>query len=173
MQKWLSANGIQLSEKTKFGIKVPNNQFNVVYSLVHCFHHLLESGIGFRHVVDYYYLLQVLRVDNYSYLSECIKIIKQCGLYRFLGAMMFVLKEACGMPEEMMICKPNIKEGMFLLSEIVAAGNFGHQRKGKALRRNSVKRLFVMGSHYPFEVLWIFPWKVWHLCWRLVYNKMF
>ena len=87
---------------------------------------------------------------------------------RFAGAMMSVRQKMCGAPAELLLCEPDEKEGKFLLNEIMAAGNFGHQRKGEALQRNSVKRFWVMAKHYPSEVLWMVPWKMWHKCWRAV-----
>lgn len=83
--------------------------------------------------------------------------------------MMWVLKEACGMSSENMLCEPNEIEGNFLLCEIMAGGNFGKSRTD-GLNRNSLSRYRVMVQHYPSEVLWMIPWKVWHKGWRIMNN---
>ena len=83
--------------------------------------------------------------------------------------MMYVLHVACGMPVNELLCEQDEKEGSFLLKEVFDAGNFGHQRQDKSLRQNSLKRLFVMTKHYPSEVSWMIPWKLWHKCWRVFY----
>lgn len=163
LQQWMEKNGMPCMEATADGFNVPSEGFNVIYSLIHSFHHLLECGIGFRHVVDYYYLL---KSDVRSKSKEVINTLKGLGLEKFAGAMMYVLKEVCGASEDILLCEPDVKEGKFLLSEIMAAGNFGHQRIGESLPTNSPKRYWVMMKHYPSEVLWQIPWKVWHCGWR-------
>ena len=53
--------GAQMAERnTGFGYPMP--AFNAVFALTHAFHHLLEEGVGMRHVLDYYYTLNQLRV---------------------------------------------------------------------------------------------------------------
>ena len=66
-----------------------------------------------------------------------------------------------------MLCELDEKEGRFLLSEIMAGGNFGQTRTdGKV--RNSLSRWMMMVKHYPSEVLWMVPWKGWHKLWSMV-----
>ena len=45
-----------VERETGFGY--PSVEFNAIYSLVHTFHHLMDEGVGLRHVVDYYYVLR-------------------------------------------------------------------------------------------------------------------
>ena len=156
------------NESHELGYNYPTGEFNAVYSLVHSFHHLLECGIGFRHVVDYFYIVSNLTVKERE---RAVEVIMQTGLYQFLGAMMFVLKEACGMASEKLLCPPDDVEGEFLLSEIEAAGNFGYERVGEDLPTNSFLRLRTMAKHYPSEMLWMMPWKIWHWLWRLGHRK--
>lgn len=132
-------------------------EFDVVYQLVHCFHHLLEEGISLRQVLDYYYVLSQLKDRN------AVSTIKKLGLNRFAGAMMWVLQEVCGMKSEQLICSPNEKEGKFLLNEMFGADSLHCSKNDK---RNNIKRWLKLLRHYPSEVLWMTPWKVWHNCWR-------
>lgn len=161
LQRYFESEKPAQMEEREEGYGYPSAEFNAVYSLVHSFHHLLECGIGFRHVVDYFYIV--------SYLTEAdrervVGVIRSTGLYRFLGAMMYVLKEACGMAPEQLLCQPDDEEGEFLLHEIMAGGNFGHSRTdGKGV--NSFSRWSMMVKHYPSEVLWMVPWKCWHQVW--------
>lgn len=79
---------------------------------------------------------------------------------------MWVMKEVCGMSSEKQLCVADEQEGRFLMREIRAGGNFGHSRTdGKGL--NSFGRWTMMVKHYPAEVLWMVPWKVWHKGWRI------
>ncbi len=143
----------------------PTVDFDAVYNLIHVFHHLLEEGIGLRHIIDYYYIINALKDENDKIIV--IEAIKSIGLYRFLQAMMWVLKKSCNATDEMLLCEPDEKEGQFLLREILNSGNFGYYQKEKGMRRNSVKRYWTMAKHYPSEVLWMVPWKVWHKLWRI------
>jgi hypothetical protein len=95
--------------------------------------------------------------------------LKSIGLEKFTSAMMWVMKEVCRMPAAELLCEPNVKEGKFLLSEIMAGGNFGQTRQdGKS--RNTVGRWMMMVRHYPSEVLWMVPWKCWHWCCRMLHR---
>lgn len=168
LQRYLEKEKLAQMKERPEGFGYPSAEFNVVYSLVHSFHHLLECGIGFRHVIDYYYVVRKLKMENGELIiKEAADTIKSIGLYKFLGAMMYVLKEACGATEEMLLCPADEVEGRFLLSEIVAAGNFGHERIGEEMPTNSLVRFRTMVKHYPNEILWMLPWKVWHWCWRI------
>lgn len=174
LQKWFSAEqggaarDVQFAVDERLGFACPSAEFNAVYSLVHVFHHLVEEGVGMRHVVDFYYVLRKLRMEkNGSNTQEVVEVIRHIGLYKFLGAMMWVLNYVCGIKEEELLCEPNEKEGRFLLDEIMLGGNFGQHRRDK-LQRNSVARLWALLSHYPSEVLWVVPWKVWHWWWRVL-----
>ena len=96
---------------------------------------------------------------------------------RFAAAMMYVLKEACGMPSEKFLCDPDVEAGRFLLDEIMMAGNFGQfdvrtvrpenetfwQRNVRKFRR---QLRFV--KYYPGEVFGAPVWKTWHKGWRMV-----
>src|SRR5574344_806900 len=63
LQKWfraMAAKGcmqkIKLPGVTET-IFVPTPDFNVVYQLIHLFHHFFEEGVGMRQMMDYYFLL--------------------------------------------------------------------------------------------------------------------
>lgn len=166
LQKWFEkAKQSQIELDAQLGFAYPSIQFNVVYSLVHFYHHLIEEGVGLRHVVDYFYICKGYRLKAYGYREETLSVIKRLVLYKLLGAMMWVLQSVCGLPSEYLLCEPNEKEGRFLLDEIKRGGNFGHYRKDNR-QRNSAARMFVLFPHYPREVLWVVPWKMWHMCWR-------
>ena len=85
-------------------ICVPTHRFNVVYQLVHMYNHLIHEGIGLRQMVDYYYLLRVM--DNGQQATDNRRVLdtlRHLGLYRFAGAVMWVLKEKLGLEEDCLI----------------------------------------------------------------------
>lgn len=156
------------------GYCYPTVGFNVVYNLVHIFHHLLDEGVGLRQVVDYYFIL-----TDYKIHGEKINVtstISSLGLMKFAGALMYVLQVVCGMPSELMICKPEEKAGRLLIQEIMETGNFGKydNRFGKKIdegvlniNMRKAHRWIKLMRDYPSEVLCIPCWKLWHFCWRM------
>ncbi len=150
----------------------PTIAFNLVYSLIHINRHIFEEGIGLRQLMDYFYILK------HSTTEERITAfaeLKKLNLKKFTGAIMYILQEVFAIEQGYMLCEPNIKEGEFLLEEIMRGGNFGRfdSRNQELYVKNRFKRGFFNTKrnlrylkHYPSEVIWIVPWKLWHWCWR-------
>lgn len=159
------------------GCYVPSIRFNVVYLLMHIFRHVFHEGIGLRQLMDYYFVLVANGIINGN--VNWNGLLKDMGLLRFAGAVMYVECEVFGLKKEYMICEPDKKAGRFLLDEIMRAGNFGQYdpriRDADSgglvkLYLKNVKRLFGMVRLYPSEVLWAPFWKVWHWSWRKMKN---
>lgn len=162
------------------GFCVPSLGFNVVYLLMHIFRHVFHEGIGLRQLMDYYFLLMTFHgthEEHRDVIDKAIQALKELGLLRFAGAVMYVEREVFGLQEEYMICEPNEKAGRFLLDEIMRAGNFGkydprireaHSGGMVKLYIKNVTRIFGMLSYYPSEVLWSPFWKIGHFIWRKV-----
>ncbi len=105
--------------------------------------------------------------------------LKRLGLWKFAGAVTYVLHEVFGLPEEKMIAPMDEKEGRFLLDEIMRGGNFGQHdtrlgskdSEGKARRwlRMSLRNLRFV-RHYPLEALseplFRTAFWAWKLFWR-------
>lgn len=165
LQKWFENQKTeQMLVNADLIFAYPTVRFNAVYALVHVYHHLLDEGIGIRHVVDYHYILKSLPTEEKV---SVIADLKRFGMMRLAKAMMWVLQKVCRTPKDYLLCECDEKEGRFLLDEIMRGGNFGHYRRDKR-RRNSINRMFAFLPHYPQEVLWMVPWKCWHKCWRLL-----
>lgn len=154
------------------GFCVPSLGFNVVYLLMHIFRHVFHEGIGLRQLMDYYFVLRNVNVNRNA---NANKALREMGLLRFAGAVMYVEREVFGLQKEYMICEPDEKTGRFLLDEIIHAGNFGqydsriheaHSGGIVKLYMKNAKRIFGMVRYYPSEVLWAPFWKIWHFVWR-------
>ena len=165
-------------------ITIPTTSFNVVYILSHLYRHVFTEGIGLRQLLDYYFVVMMWHTDltnltdsDSADLAALQRELKRLGLWKFAGAVMYVLHEVFGLEEDMMIVPMNEKEGMFLLDEIMRGGNFGQydDRLGDKTGEGKVHRYFRMSlrnmrfvRHYPSEALceplfrtWFFFWKVW------------
>ena len=180
LQRWfeenaeeLFANEVELPDCAG-RICVPTHRFNVVYQLVHMYNHLIHEGIGLRQMVDYYYLLRT--TDNRSVLDT----LRHLGLYRFAGAVMWVLKEKLGLEKDCLIVPPDERLGKVLFDEIIQGGNFGqHDERVKhdasPWQKNiqRLKRDLRLLCYFPSECLWepIFRW--YHFFWRIVHRFEF
>lgn len=155
----------------KMGFCYPTTDFNIIYCMVHLYHHYLDEGVGFRQIIDYYYILNCDSTKS----NNTIALLKHLGLYRFARALMWVIKEVCMIDDSHLLCNPDKKRGQFLLAEIMATGNLGHydSRYSKfkhetPLLRNlrKSKRWLLLVHDYPSEIICIPFWKLWHWCWR-------
>lgn len=148
------------------GVSIPSVEFNAVYSLVHSFRHLIAEGVGLRHVVDYCYILRTLSTDKRA---DTLSLLRRFGLIKFASGMMWIMQNVCGMSSDCLLCEPNECEGRLIAREVLHGGDFGHYRTNNQ-KHISFARWWVMFKHYPNEVIWIIPWKIWHYCWRLLHS---
>ena len=101
--------------------------------------------------------------------------LKYLGLWKFAGAVMYVMKEVLGMPEERMIVPMDEKRGKLLLAEILEGGNFGrhftkyggftHQSMGKKYFLKIWRNMHFV-RYYPAEALCEPIFRTWHFFWR-------
>ena len=106
--------------------------------------------------------------------------LKYLGLWKFAGAVMYVLHEALGLSEENMIVPMDEKRGKLLLSEILNGGNFGKHftKYGHFTQQGMAKKYFLkiwrnmhFVRYYPAEALSEPIFRTWHFLWRLKNKK--
>lgn len=139
----------------------PTVEFNLVFLLHHIFRHYLYEGVGMRQMMDYYWTLVSVRLDEEG--KKCMPdTLKGLGLYDFAGAVMYAMREVFHLDEACMICSIDEKRGRRLLSVIMEGGNFGHGTEkyrvtgwDKPWCRLSryVRRNWFMLQDYPGEIL--------------------
>lgn len=162
LQKWFADNS-QLMCVTKDGITTPTLAFNIVYMLQHCYNHLLFEGIGLRQVIDYYFVLQNINLNDDDK-NKLRKTLCSLGLAKFSSAIGWVLQETFHLGREKQIFEPNEKEGRFFLKEIMKGGNFGkygddnimcqHGKGNIVFFAARMKRNLRFLRHYRDEILW-------------------
>lgn len=147
--------------------------FDRVYILVHIYRHLFHEGMGLRQLMDYYFVLTQGFTETER--AETVKLLRSLKMYRFTGAIMWILQDVFGMDSRYLLVPPIESEGRFLLQEIMISGNLGlyDQRLSRkssdsdlAYGLRKVKRNFRFVTSYPSEVLWSPIFKVWHYLWR-------
>ena len=189
LQKWLKRNAdLQCSNIVSLpdnagDVAVPTSYFNCVYQLFHLYHHYFYEGIGLRQIVDYYF---VVISDELLVISDELLVIrdtlhrelKYLGLWKFAGAVMYVLHEVLGLPEERMIAPIDEKRGKLLAAEILQGGNFGKYDKrndfGNSSIGHNLQRLcrdFRLVRYYPAEALSEPIFRTWHFFWRIKNRK--
>ena len=159
-------------------IAIPTSSFNVVYQLTHLYHHFFDEGIGMRQIIDYYY---VVNNDELLVIRDTLqRELKHLGLWKFAGAVMYVLHEALGLPEEKMIAPMDEKRGKLLLAEILDGGNFGRHftKYGHFTQQGMAKKYFLkiwrnmhFVRYYPEEALSEPIFRTWHFFWRMKNKK--
>ena len=155
-------------------IAIPTTAFNVNYQLTHLYHHFFDEGIGMRQIIDYYY---VVNNDELLVIRDTLqRELKYLGLWKFAGAVMYVLHEALGLSEEKMIVPMDEKRGKLLLAEILNGGNFGKHftKYGHFTQQGMAKKYFLkiwrnmhFVKYYPAEALSEPIFRTWHFFWRL------
>ena len=106
--------------------------------------------------------------------------LKYLGLWKFAGAVMYVLHEALGLSEEKMIAPMDEKRGKLLLAEILEGGNFGRHftKYGHFTKQGMAKKYFLkiwrnmhFVRYYPAEALSEPIFRTWHFFWRVKNKK--
>ena len=101
--------------------------------------------------------------------------LKYLGLWKFAGAVMYVLHETLGLSEEKMIAPMDEKRGKLLLAEILNGGNFGQHftKYGHFTQQGMAKKYFLkiwrnmhFVRYYPAEALSEPIFRTWHFFWR-------
>ena len=112
-------------------------------------------------------------VDSGGALVALQEELKWLGLWKFAGAVMYVLREVMGLDEKRMICAPDERRGRLLLEEIMAGGNFGHYDERNHLGQGALwhniqrfRRDWRMLRFYPSEALSEPLFRACHFLWR-------
>ena len=195
LQAWLMSEGRSKMEEVELpegvgSIPIPSWEFNVVFQLSHIYRHVIQSGLGLRQMIDYYYLLKSNTRSSSARLlpkgrknrtdgTNMAELLKQLGLMEIAGAVMWVLKEVLGLEEKFLIAPVDERRGRFLLDEIMEGGNFGMGLKADAgwlsedtaIGRNilRLKRDARLLRYFPSECLWEPIFRIWHFFWRMMH----
>ena len=99
--------------------------------------------------------------------------LKELGLWKFAGGIMYIMQEVFGMPASRLIVPPNEKYGKFVLNEVLEAGNFGRHdarnRFGRSQLGHNLQRVYRdirLVRYFPAEALCEPLFRFWHFFWR-------
>ena len=104
--------------------------------------------------------------------------LKELGLWKFAGGIMYIMQEVLGMPASRLIVPPNEKYGKFVLNEVLEAGNFGRHdarnRFGRSKFGHNLQRVYRdirLVRYFPGEALCEPIFRTWHFFWRLKHRR--
>ena len=127
-------------QKGKDGYPVPSNTFNAVYQLIHLYRKLFCEGIRLGHLYDYYMVLRSLPKSEHE---EVMRVIGRLGMKKFATAVMYVMQTVFGLSDEYLFCKPNPRNGSFVISITMQAGEYTRAIE----RTRMLKHLGRIGHH--------------------------
>ena len=106
------------------------------------------------------------------------KELKELGLWKFAGGIMYIMQEVFGMAASRLIVPPNEKYGKFVLNEVLEAGNFGRHdarnRFGRSQLGHNLQRVYRdirLVKFFPAEAFSEPFFRVWHFFWRMKNKK--
>lgn len=154
-------------------VTVPSDWMNLLYLLHHIYRHLFSEGIGLRQVMDYYFALKSVDLSDDDRL-RLVSSVRDFGMEGFAGGLMWVLGDVFNLSESFMPWIPDENEGRFILSEIMASGNFGHSDmrfgdySGGKMQKfiHAFRRSLHLVTRYPGEACWTPFYYLWHFCWK-------
>ena len=104
--------------------------------------------------------------------------LKELGMWKFAGGIMYIMQEVFGMPASRLIVPPNEKYGRFVLNEVLEAGNFGrHDARnqfGRSQLGHNLQRVYRdirLVRYFPAEALCEPLFRIWHFFWRMKNKK--
>lgn len=156
------------------GFAVPEALVNILFNLHHIKKHFLTSGIGLRHIMDLYFIIEKSRLSR----DEELKVkmmMKKLGMLNFFKGVLWVMQEVLGVIPVTFDIVPNERLGRFILQEIMIGGNFGHhdERLKGVNEMTFVERWKhflqvskVRAQYFPLDVFWSFIMRLRVGIWR-------
>jgi hypothetical protein len=154
-------------------IVTPTIEFNVFYILLHIYRHFLYEGVGLRQIVDYYFVLRTVHGEGFV-VQEYVEAVREFGMEKFVKGLMWVMREALGMPRKWMLWEPDEKEGRYILKHIIEGGNFGHYKAREINVKGKIGTFVKICSHnlslfthYSYDTLWAPIYFMWLKLWQV------
>lgn len=175
LQRWFAQDETQRKMFCQQGTLVaPSVELNLFYILLHIYRHFLYEGVGLRQLMDYFFVLKA--VDSQTDTRWSKQAIESFGIKRFASGVMWIMQHVFGLEKQFLLYKPDEREGKYILTQVMAGGNFGHhdERQKTNCKHSSslgaVKKILKHNlhllAHYPMEAFWAPLWIVYHWCWK-------
>lgn len=189
LKRWFQKNGSKEFQNV-LGFNVPSCEFNLVYMMVHMYHHVLFEGLGLRQIMDYYFVLRAANKEvpeGGTKFQEVSKEVEYLGMKKFASGILWIIEYVFNGNSNqspltsILSVQPNEKYGRLILEDVMTGGNFGHHDEkykglhgGTAMGRslNGLKRNLKFFALGPLEILSSPVWSTWHWWWRKRYGLL-
>lgn len=137
-------------ELTEDGFRVPSIPFALVMQLGHIRHHLYGSGVGVRHLVDYWILLCNSTEEERKVVSRHLKMFGLCNVAKGL---MWIIRDFFNEEDKLLQITPSGWIGRKILNKTIAGGNFGFYKDKRELANLSLWKALKMHELRQFNDL--------------------
>lgn len=148
------------------GVGVLTRDFDVVYQLLHMWHHFFETRNNFKQMIDYYFLLKKsnLNLDD-NLKKEIVNLLKKLGVLKYAKGMMWIMKEILALEEKYLYTEPDKRIGRLILNEAMVYGTFSKNKLKEVLQQYAGNLRMV--RYFPLEVMISPIYLVWHQWWKV------
>lgn len=157
-------------KKDLFAAGILSYEFNLIYQMLHMYHHFFDSRNNFKQFIDYYFLLKKCQSDAVGYLchtknTEITERLRDFGVLKYARGVLWIMTDVLGLEKECLYTEPDKKMGSVILSEALLFGTFSQNKLKQVAQQLSGNLRFV--NTYPSEVLINPLFLVWHQWWKL------
>ena len=139
------------------------DDFNLVYQMLHMYHHFFETRNSFKQFIDYYYLLKKANSDNIDF-KDTADRFRDFGVQKYASGVMWIMSNVLMLEKELPI-EPNEKEGRLILKESKYFGTWSTNKFRSVIEQFAANIKIV--THYPKEVLISPIFLIWHQWWKV------
>lgn len=140
-------------------------EFNVVYLMLHMYHHFFESRNNFKQFIDYFYLLKKRGTVSTELNDGIIKQLDQLKVLRYAKGILWIMKEILGLDESYLYVESDEKMGKLILNESMRYGTFSQNKLMQVIQQFAGNLRMV--RYFPAEVLISPLFLVWHQWWKV------
>lgn len=142
-QKW-AAKEFENRKLSDAGFHIPSAKFCLVQLIEHMMRHIVYAeGLGMRQMCDYaVLLLNTTKQER----DEALEVILKLGMKNLTQGVMWVMKTAFAIPDDLLLINPVQKYGDILLDLVWTGGNLGMNADKTGNERAEFKALSVFGK---------------------------
>ena len=144
-------------------------EFDVVFQMLHLWHHFFATRNNFKQLIDYYYLLK--RGVSQEEKKNSVEMFEKLGVLKYAQGVMWVMQEIFGLEKEYLVVEPDEKVGKLILRETMGF------KASSGENISYIKRVFFDNYRFitvfPSEVLVKPFFLLWHQWWKRKMNSSF
>lgn len=141
------------------------DSFNVVYQLLHMWHHFFSTRNNLKQLIDYFYLLKSCHGEGQK--EDCRALIDELGLLKYAKGIMWIEHEVLGIEEDYLPVEPDEEVGQLILAETLSYGIKRKKSSWATLLFGRLSKNRHLFRYFPSAVLNNPEHLLWHQWWKL------